>query len=54
VSEVTKSACKLSWKPPKVDGGSRITAYQIERQEIGKPYWVTVSSHCKVCGNNDS
>ena len=48
MSDVTKSTCRLSWKPPKVDGGARITSYQIERQEVGKPYWVTVSSHCKV------
>ena len=48
MSEITKSTCRLSWKPPKVDGGARITSYQIERQEVGKPYWVTVSSHCKV------
>ena len=50
VSDITKNACRLTWKPPKVDGGSRITSYQIERQEVGKPYWVTVSSHCKVRG----
>ncbi|XP_070200689.1 twitchin-like isoform X4 [Littorina saxatilis] len=47
VSDITKSACKLSWKPPKVDGGSRLKGYQVERQEVGKPYWVTVASCCK-------
>ena len=48
VSDITKNTCHLSWKPPREDGGSKITAYQVERQEIGKPYWTTVSSHCKV------
>ncbi|CAG5133824.1 unnamed protein product, partial [Candidula unifasciata] len=47
VSDITKHSCRLAWKPPQDDGGSKITSYLIERQEIGKPYWVTVSSHCK-------
>ncbi|XP_076471204.1 twitchin-like [Babylonia areolata] len=47
VSDVTKSSCKLAWKPPKVDGGARVTGYHVERQEVGKPYWVTVMSNCK-------
>lgn len=48
VSDITKSTCRLQWKPPKTDGGSKITHYVVERQEVGKPYWVTVSSRCKV------
>ncbi|XP_052825204.1 twitchin isoform X2 [Octopus bimaculoides] len=47
VSEITKHTCHLSWKPPKEDGGSRVKHYVIERQEVGKPYWITVSSACK-------
>ena len=48
VSDITKNSCGLSWKPPKETGGAKISGYVVERQEIGKPYWVTVSSHCKV------
>nr|KAG5709145.1 hypothetical protein BaRGS_028601 [Batillaria attramentaria] len=48
VSEITKSTCRpVMESRPKIDGGSRVTSYLIERQEVGKPYWVTVSSHCK-------
>ncbi|CAL1540886.1 unnamed protein product, partial [Lymnaea stagnalis] len=47
VSDVTKHTCRLAWKPPKDDGGGKINSYLVERQELGKPYWVTVSSHCK-------
>ena len=48
VSDITKSQCRLKWKPPKDDGGSRLHHYQVERREVGKPYWTTVHSHCKV------
>ncbi|XP_065941806.1 twitchin isoform X17 [Magallana gigas] len=47
ISDITKNSCRLSWKPPKETGGAKISSYVIERQEVGKPYWVTVSSHCK-------
>nr|XP_034332878.1 twitchin isoform X27 [Crassostrea gigas] len=47
ISDITKNSCRLSWKPPKETGGAKISSYVIERQEVGKPYWVTVSSQCK-------
>ena len=47
-SDITKSTCKLRWKPPEDDGGARIQNYIVERREKGKPYWSTVSSFCKV------
>ncbi|KAK3103159.1 hypothetical protein FSP39_016894 [Pinctada imbricata] len=52
VGDITKSGCKLSWKPPRETGGAKIQNYIIERQEVGKPYWVTVSSHCKDCNQD--
>lgn len=52
VSDITKSTCRLQWKPPKTDGGSKITRYVVERQEVGIPYWVTVSSRCKDCNQD--
>jgi titin len=47
VSDVTKSACRLKWKAPEDDGGSKITHYVVERKETGKPYWTTVASFNK-------
>jgi len=44
VSDITKSACRLKWKAPEDDGGSKITHYVVERKETGKPYWTTVAS----------
>ena len=29
-SDVMADSCKLSWKPPKDDGGSRVTNYIVE------------------------
>ncbi len=48
VSDITKSSCHLKWKPPKDDGGCRVTGYVVERKEVGKPYWSTISSCCRV------
>lgn len=43
----------ISWKPPLDDGGSEITNYIIEKQEVGKDIWMPVTSAsnkttCKV------
>ena len=51
VSDITKSSCHLAWKPPVQDGGQKILGYLVERQEVGKPYWTTVASRCKVSFN---
>ncbi|CAH8566640.1 unnamed protein product [Schistosoma rodhaini] len=55
VTDTTPFSTRLSWKPPKDDGGSKITHYVIERQEVGKDRWVPVSSgskepNCEVQG----
>uniref|UniRef100_A0A1I8H545 TITIN protein n=1 Tax=Macrostomum lignano TaxID=282301 RepID=A0A1I8H545_9PLAT len=46
-SDVTKNACKLSWKAPRDDGGSKVTHYVVERKEKDKENWLTVASFCK-------
>ena len=48
VSDITKNACRLRWKAPEDDGGSRVTHYVVERQEVGKPYWTTIATFAKV------
>lgn len=34
VTEVFQTNCKVSWKPPKDDGGSPIMHYVVERQDL--------------------
>ncbi|XP_067934437.1 twitchin-like [Watersipora subatra] len=44
VSDTTFNSANLSWLPPTDDGGSKILHYVVERKEMGKSYWTTVSS----------
>lgn len=37
--DVTRHTCTLKWVPPKDDGGSEITGYKIEYQEVGSQLW---------------
>uniref|UniRef100_A0AAF5DMX8 non-specific serine/threonine protein kinase n=1 Tax=Strongyloides stercoralis TaxID=6248 RepID=A0AAF5DMX8_STRER len=46
IENVTKSGCKLSWNPPKDDGGSEITNYVVERRDIKNQSWVPVNQFC--------
>ncbi len=46
-SEVTKHQCSLTWRPPRDDGGAKVTHYMVEKKEKGKDHWVPVSSFCK-------
>ncbi|KAK6747288.1 hypothetical protein RB195_000476 [Necator americanus] len=39
---VTRHTCTLKWTPPKDDGGSEITGYKIEYQEVGSQIWEKV------------
>ncbi|KAJ8886796.1 hypothetical protein PR048_013008 [Dryococelus australis] len=47
VSDISKNTCTLNWKPPKYDGGLRITHYVVERRDITSTHWIIVSSFCK-------
>lgn len=42
VNESTSSVLELKWNPPKDDGGSEVTNYIIERQQIGQSTWKRV------------
>lgn len=45
VTDIFKDRCKLSWKPPKDDGGCPISHYVIERQDLSaKGGWTEVLS----------
>uniref|UniRef100_A0A5K3EN24 non-specific serine/threonine protein kinase n=1 Tax=Mesocestoides corti TaxID=53468 RepID=A0A5K3EN24_MESCO len=47
VSDTTPFSTRLSWRPPRSDGGSKITHYVVQRQEVGTDNWVTVQSACR-------
>lgn len=54
VSGVTGEKCTLSWQPPLLDGGSRISGYSIQKRETSRLAWTNVAenletNHHKVC-----
>lgn len=48
VTDITMVSCKLSWSPPTSDGGSEVTHYIVEKREIDRKTWATVSSNVEV------
>lgn len=44
VSDTTFNTAMLAWTPPTDDGGSPVTHYVVEKKEVGKSYWTTVTS----------
>ncbi|XP_043096965.1 immunoglobulin-like and fibronectin type III domain-containing protein 1 [Puntigrus tetrazona] len=42
LNESTSSVLELKWNPPKDDGGSEVTNYIIERQQVGQSTWKRV------------
>ncbi|CAF1142161.1 unnamed protein product [Rotaria sordida] len=49
ISHVSKDRATLSWKPPKDDGGSKVTGYVVERRDTarGPDAWIPVTQNCK-------
>jgi titin len=49
ISDVSKDHATLTWKPPKDDGGSKLTGYAVERRDTskGSDAWVPVTQNCK-------
>uniref|UniRef100_A0A1I8IQH6 Ig-like domain-containing protein n=1 Tax=Macrostomum lignano TaxID=282301 RepID=A0A1I8IQH6_9PLAT len=43
VSDVTKTSCQLTWKPPTDDGGSPVQNYVVQKLDTQKGEWETVS-----------
>lgn len=39
ISNVTLNSADLSWKPPKSDGGSKLTKYLIEMRDTRRSLW---------------
>lgn len=38
-TETTSSVIEIKWNPPSDDGGSAVTNYIIERQQVGQSLW---------------
>ncbi|CAF4536552.1 unnamed protein product [Rotaria sp. Silwood1] len=49
ISNISKDRATVSWKPPKDDGGSKITGYTVERRDTskGSDAWIPVTQNCK-------
>ena len=49
ISNVSKDHATLSWKPPKDDGGNRVTGYIVERRDTSKgaDAWIPVVQGCR-------
>ncbi|CAF1271535.1 unnamed protein product [Adineta steineri] len=49
ISNVTKDRATLLWKPPKDDGGNKVTRYVVERRDTSKgaDAWIAITQACK-------
>lgn len=48
ISNVTQHEAILSWKPPREDGGAKISHYCIEKRDTSKEDWTVAASYVKV------
>ncbi|ESN96062.1 hypothetical protein HELRODRAFT_189095 [Helobdella robusta] len=48
VDDVNKNSCTLSWRPPQMDGFSKILHYVVEKNDVEKSYWTTACSNVKT------
>uniref|UniRef100_A0A8C4R519 Titin n=1 Tax=Eptatretus burgeri TaxID=7764 RepID=A0A8C4R519_EPTBU len=46
IKEVGKNFAILSWEPPQIDGGAKITAYVVEKRESTRKAYTTVTNNC--------
>ncbi|XP_053200690.1 twitchin-like isoform X3 [Panonychus citri] len=52
VFDITPETCSISWRPPLDDGGSPITNYVVEKQDMVTKIWTKLSSFCRTCHYN--
>ena len=42
ISDITDESAQIEWSAPEKDGGSKITAYVIEKRDASKTQWMRV------------
>lgn len=52
--DISRESVSLSWCGPAYDGGSQVTHYAIEVQEVGEGSWSTLTSDCRVSRKQES
>ena len=52
VSDIHKEGCKLSWKPPKDDGGEPVEGYIVEKFDKDSGLWIPVGRTTDVSFEN--
>ncbi|KAG1672466.1 Twitchin [Nymphon striatum] len=48
IPEITQNSATITWRPPKYDGGCKVTHYIVERKETTNDQWVTATSYCRT------
>eukprot|EP00063_Salmo_salar_P057342 XP_014032177.1 PREDICTED: titin-like [Salmo salar] len=46
VKDITRDSVSLSWEPPLIDGGAKITHYIVEKREAQRRAFTSVSDNC--------
>nr|XP_046189939.1 titin-like [Oncorhynchus gorbuscha] len=46
VKDITRDSVSLSWEPPLIDGGAKITHYIVEKREAQRRAFTSVSENC--------
>jgi len=47
VTKVTRQSCSLAWTAPVIDGGAFIKSYVIQKREVSRRSWMTVTRTCQ-------
>ena len=47
VTKVTRDSCSMTWSPPSVDGGAFVKSYIVQKREVSRRSWMTVTRNCQ-------
>lgn len=40
ITDINRHGCTITWAPPRYDGGSRVTKYQVEYRYVTSEGWI--------------